>query len=590
MSGGAQANGEASPGDHLQSLYHYWLVGHQLEHGRAPWRDPYTFRPEAKPQPNYAGWPFGFLFWPLAAVFGLVGGWNVLQIVVYVLAGAFACAWLRELGLPRGPSLAGGLAFAIAPYRVQQSVGHLLGPISILLPLSLWAFERARRGSAWWLALSAAALASIPLSGQVHLALGVIPFVLAYALCRTRNRRLLAGALGGAVAAVAAGLLVRETLIKGSTESGGRKLAEITRYSANAGDFVSRHLDHGRSEQFVFLGWATPLLALAGLILLLRARHYGLAAVLALGVLIPLVLALGTNTPVYSALWHALPPFRFPRVPERLLPIACLCLAALLAFATARTRLAAVVIVLVLVDLHVHVYRESAAGRPEQVAYRGTGRVLELPVFDPSVHYGSVYLWYDTASQRERPGGYATTAPKSAKRSADRLQRLNCGDWSDGTAGELDRLGVKAIALHLGLYDRTQETTAWFAWQGLLDHGWSVQRIAGPVWLFERRRIGMLPSLPAPNPTSPVFCQGWYGDTGDGRYMSEIHAPFWFYGSGRIRLKFAPSSLRRRITVHGGHKVGWHLVTVDVPHLRRAADAQRRVGLRLLGFTSPSRE
>jgi hypothetical protein len=587
MSGGAHANGEASPGDHLQSLYHYWLVGHQLEHGRAPWRDPYTFRPEAKPQPNYAGWPFGFLFWPLAAVFGLVGGWNVLQIVVYALAGAFACAWLRELGLPRGPSLAGGLAFAIAPYRVQQSVGHLLGPISILLPLSLWAFERARRGSAWWLALSAAALASIPLSGQVHLALGVIPFVLAYALCRTRDRRLLAGALGGAAAAVAAGLLVRETLIKGSTESGGRKLAEITRYSANAGDFVSRHLDHGRSEQFVFLGWATPLLALAGLILLLRARRYALAGVLALGVLIPLVLALGTNTPVYSALWHALPPFRFPRVPERLLPIACLCLAALLAFATARTRLAAVVIVLVLVDLHVHVYRESAAGRPEQVAYRGAGRVLELPIFDPSVHYGSVYLWYDTASQRERPGGYSTTAPKVAKRTADRLQRLNCGDWSDGTAGELDRLGVQAIALHLGLYDRTQETTAWFAWQGLLEHGWSVQRTSGPVWLFERRRIGLLPSLPAPNPTSPVFCQGWYGDTGDGRYMSETHAPFWFYGSGRIRLRFAPSSLRRRITVHGGHKVGWHLVTVDVPHLRRVADVQRRVGLRLLGLTSP---
>src|SRR5262245_41558549 len=144
MSGGAPGHGEASPGDHLQTLYHYWLVGHQLEHGRAPWRDPYTFQPEAKPQPNYAGWPFGFLFWPLGAIFGLVAGWNLLQLLVYGLAGSFACAWLRELGLPRGPALVGGLVFAIAPYRVQQSVGHLLGPISILLPLSLWAFERRR--------------------------------------------------------------------------------------------------------------------------------------------------------------------------------------------------------------------------------------------------------------------------------------------------------------------------------------------------------------------------------------------------------------------------------------------------------------
>jgi hypothetical protein len=585
MSGGAPGNGEASPGDHLQSTYHYWLVGHQLEHGRAPWRDPYTFQPEAKPQPNYAGWPFGFLFWPLGAAFGLVAGWNLLQLVVYVLAGAFACAWLRELGLPRAPALAGGLVFAVAPYRVQQSVGHLLGPISILLPLSLWAFERARRGSGWWLALSGAAVASIPLSGQVHLALGAIPFVLAYAVCRTRDRRLVVGAAAGAVAAIGAGLLVRETLIKGSTESGGRKLAEITRYSANVGDLFSRHLEHGRSEQFVFVGWLTPLLALAGLVLLVRARRYALAALLAVGVLVPVVLALGTNTPLYSALWHALPPFRFPRVPERLLPIACLCIAGLIAFALARARVAVAVvaIALLLVDLHVQVYRESAAGHPDPVAYHGPGRVLELPVFDPSVHYGSVYLWYDTASQRERPGGYSTTAPRAAKHTADRLQRLNCGDWSGDTAGELDRLGVRAIALHVGLYDRVDASgsAAWFAWQSLLDHGWTVQRTAGPVWLFEHRGGGLRTTLRAPNPTTAVFCQGWYGDTGDGRYMSETHAPFWMHGTGRVSPRFAPSDLRPTVAVQRG-RAGWRLVTVDVPHLRRLPGENKRVGAKLL--------
>jgi hypothetical protein len=587
MSGGAPANGEASPGDHLQSLYHDWLVGHQLEHGRAPWRDPYTFQPEAKPQPNYAGWPFGFLFWPLGAAFGLVAGWNVLQLVVYVLAGAFTCAWLRELGLPRGAALAGGLVFALAPYRVEQSVGHLLGPISILLPLSLWAFERARRGSTWWLVLSAAAVASIPLSGQVHLALGAIPFVLAYALCRTGERRLLAGAVGGAVAALAAGLLVRETLIKGSTEAGGRKLAEITRYSAHLGDFFARHPGHGRSEQFVFVGWLAPLLALAGLILLVRARRYGLAAMLAVGVVIPAVLALGTHTPIYSAVWHALPPFRFPRVPERLLPIACLCLAALVAFALARTRLlvAAIAMALLLVDLHVHLYRVSAPGQPGRVAYHGPGRVLELPIFDPSVDQGSVYLWYDTASQRQRPSGYSTTAPKTAERTADRLQRLNCGDWSDGTAALLDGLGVRAIAVHLGLYHSGEAAS--FAVRSLGDRGWTVQRSAGPVLLFERSASGSVPILQAPNPTVPLFCQGWYGDTGNGRYMSETHAPLWVYGR-TIRLHFAPSTVQPRITVHGGRKQGWHLVTVDVPHLVRVAGQKNRVGAKLLRLvTSP---
>src|SRR4051794_35320810 len=406
LSGGAPAHGEASPGDHLQTLYHYWLVGHQLEHGRPPWRDPYTFRPEAKPQTNFPGWPYGILFWPLGAALGLVAGWNVLQILFYVLAGLAACAWLRELDLPRGPALAGGLAFAIAPYRVEQSVGHLLGPISILIPLSLWAFERARQGSRWWLALAGAALASIPLSGQVHLALGAIPFFLGYAFCRTRDRRLWLGAGAGALAAIGAGLVVRQTVIEQSTQSGGRSLGEITFYSVRLSDFVSRHVDHARSEQFVFLGWATPLVALAGLLFLVRARRVSLAVILGLGTIVPLVLALGTRTPIYSALWHALPPFRFPRVPERLLPIASLCIAALFAYAVAQSRrmiVSVLAVALLFVDLHAQVYGKSAPGDRVGAQPSAAGRLLELPLLDPGVHYGSVYLWYDMAAQRQRP-------------------------------------------------------------------------------------------------------------------------------------------------------------------------------------------
>src|SRR5438034_2561365 len=64
LAGGANGYGEAAAGDHLQTGYRLWLVGHQLEHGRAPWRDPYTFRPETRPQWNPAGWPFGLPYWP----------------------------------------------------------------------------------------------------------------------------------------------------------------------------------------------------------------------------------------------------------------------------------------------------------------------------------------------------------------------------------------------------------------------------------------------------------------------------------------------------------------------------------------------
>jgi hypothetical protein len=171
-----------TPGDHLQTVYSLWLPGHQLARGEAPWLDPYSFQPEIEPRVNFPGWPFAIVFGPLEAVFGTVAGWNLFVLLTYVGAGGCTALWLRALGLPVGAALVGGLAFALAPYRVAQSTGHLLGPISLLLPLALYGIERRRT----WLAV--AALASIPLSGQVHLALGAIPFALAYALARRRAR------------------------------------------------------------------------------------------------------------------------------------------------------------------------------------------------------------------------------------------------------------------------------------------------------------------------------------------------------------------------------------------------------------------
>jgi hypothetical protein len=601
LSGGAPSHGEAAPGDHLQTLYHWWLVGHQVDQGHAPWLDPYSFRPEAGAQPNFPGWPYGFLFWPLAAVFGSVAAWNALQLLLYVAAGLVTCAWLRELGLDRGASLAGGLAFAIAPYRVQQSVGHLLGPISILLALALWGVEHARRRGAWWLAVSAVSLASIPLSGQVHLALGAIPFFICYAAVRLRGGTCMSMRkahgytwVGLAVAgAVGAGILVRQTVIKGSTQAGGRALDEVRFYSARWGDFVTRNVDHARSEQYVYLGWVTPLLALVGLIVLVRARRFGLAAVLALGTVVPILLALGTRIPVYTALWHAFPPFRFPRVPERLLPIACLCIAGLVAFAVSRARsavIAVLVVALLFLDLHARVYGRSAAGNRSIVA-DVRSRLLELPVFDPGIHYGSVYLWYDTAAEVQRPGGYSTTAPIAAKTTARRLERLNCGDWSGNTGALLHRFGIRTIALHLGLFLRNSAVPnrTYFAWRGLVGHGWTVERRSSAAWVFVRGHGAGAPPVTAPPTAQPVFCEGWYGNVGSGRYMSEPHAPFWIYGTGAVKLTFTASQLPPTFTVDERvqqgptlklGKKGWHVVTVDVPHLV-PGPIGKKVGLRL---------
>jgi hypothetical protein len=450
--------GGAAPGDHLQVGYQLWLAGHNLARGAAPWRDPYSFQPVAEPGSVFLGWLFAVPWWAVAAPLGPVAAWNAFTLGSYVLAGALACAWLRTLAVPRAAALAGGLAFTLAPYRVAQSAGHLLGPLSALLPLSLWAFERGRRGSPGWYALAAGGLAAIPLSGQLHLALGAIPFFLAYVLVRTRARAPLAAAGAAAAAAAGAGLIVRNATIDGSIAEGGRSLRAVAFYSVDPQDFVAPYLRSG-IEQMVFLGWVTPLLALAGLAVLVRGRSYGLAAVLGAGLLLPALLALGTKLPTYELLWRYVPGFGFPRVPARLMPIAALALAALVALLLARfrsPRVAAAALVLLFVDLRVPVYGAAAAD-PANGAYAALrdappGGLLELPVFTPERHFASVYLYYRMQAPREGPAGYSTVAPLEADAVLRRLRPLNCGRWTEARARLVAELGVRYVAVHRGLY------------------------------------------------------------------------------------------------------------------------------------------
>jgi hypothetical protein len=452
----AAGHGEAAAGDHLQLGWAFWLPGHQIEHGAAPWADPYSFRPEAAAAPNLQGWLLGAPFWPLRALFGDVWAYDLIVLLSFLAAGGLACWWLRALGLARGAALAGGLVFALAPYRVGQSTGHLLGLIAFLLPAVLLALEKRRF---WW---AAAALTAIPLSGQIHLALGAVLLALGYAWARLpRADWWKAAAAAGVASAIA--IVVQRTVVAGSILGGGRSFAQVDHYSAELSDFVTRGVGAG-IEELVFMGWLTPVLALAGLWAIRRQR--GLAAFLGLSLLVPCVLALGANVPLYEPLWHALPPLRFARVPERLLPIACLSLAALVGFALDRAAasdnvalsrrgrlpavlLAAVTMMLLALDLRVPVFGAVAADTPSSAyaAIRGDGRLLELPVFRPDIHFGSVYLGYARQSPRERPQGYSTTAPPAADRLARRLRGLSCGR---GTVPP--ELGVGFVAVHRGLY------------------------------------------------------------------------------------------------------------------------------------------
>jgi hypothetical protein len=441
MAEGRAGHGEVGPGDHLQTGYQLWLVGHQFEHGRAPWRDPYSFQPEVKPRWNLAGWPFGLVYWPLKRAFGTVLAWNLFVLLGFLGAGGLTALWLRELRLRRGAALTGGLALALAPYlQAQSSGGHLLAWIAMLLPLSLYGLERARRGAAWWLALSGAALASIPLSGQLHLALGAIPFFALYALVRFRR------AVALVLPALVAGLLANFAVVRGTTGATGRSFGQVERYSADVPDFLSRN--QHELEGIVYLGWSVLLLAVAGFAVLIAQRRWGLSLALGLGSLVPALLALGANLPGYETLWRHTPGLRQTRVPERLMPIACLALAALVAVAVSRMSwpgTAAIVAVLLLFDLHLGFFHPTAADEHNRayavLSSQPSGPLLELPVFLPDDQDASVYLYYLMQAPREHYSGYSTTAPLAAAAAVRKLQGAPCL-----------RLvaGVRYIAAHYG--------------------------------------------------------------------------------------------------------------------------------------------
>jgi hypothetical protein len=593
-----------------------------------PWLDPFQFRPESAPTVNPAVWPYGLVFWPLYHIFGIVLGWNLFVLFTFVAAGLTMLAWLRELDLSWGPALVGGLVFEIAPYRALQSHGHLLGPITVLLPLSLWALERGRRGNPLWLLLSAVAIASIPLSGQVHLAIGAIPLYLGYALVRlpavTRRLALyLVGVTAGVLLSVAAGLLIQHTVIDGSIGQRGRPLAALGQYSAQWLDFVARDPRHG-PESYVFLGWLTPLVAIAGLIVLVRNDRRWLAVLLGVAAVVPMLLALGTNTPLYRPIRDVVPGLHYARVPERLMPIACLAIAALVAFALQglldgelvpgpalpAVAIVAVALILFAGDLHFEALKATAADAGNR-AYKALarerpgGRLLEVPVFLPDINYGSVYQYYDTEVRRQRPGGYSTTAPRIADAAARKLRPINCGDWTTGQARTLQRQDVRELAFHVGLFQHNPAVLgpAWFAWRGLVQQGYRPWAHDGAITMLDRRHgQGPPPAAPVPEPShdTAVLCSGWYENDGNGRAMNANHSLIWVYGNlvrldmrsskklpvrfsvdGKLRLQRTLDQPVQVIPVPLGRR-GWHLVSLDTGTLPTVNG--RKEGARVLSY------
>jgi hypothetical protein len=150
-----------------------------------------------------------------------------------------------------------------------------------------------------------------------------------------------------------------------------------------------------------------------------------------------------------------------------------------------RVLVVAVAAVLLAADLHVAVFGAVAPDNANAAyaAVHEQGRLLELPVFRPGIHFGSVYLAYARQSPRERPQGYSTTARLQPYLLARALRGLSCG------RGTLPvTLGVRFIAIHRGLYRQSR----WFgahcpdaAEAALHARGWRLLARDGAISTWE---------------------------------------------------------------------------------------------------------
>ena len=446
------------------------------------------------------------MYWPLEntlafsdalvgyAPFGLIGEgfeaaiarYDLLFLFAYALAFLGAYLLARELGLgPLAAALA-GVAYAYAPWRLEQD-GHLHVISSGGIPLALFLFVRGyRRGSArtvfaGWLVAAWQLALGFTLGLMFAYLLGALALLLLLSWRRRRPaRRVVAATAAGAAVFAAVGILLalpyqevrddhpesERTAETVAAFSGGPEMfaaasglstvwGPITEPVRDELDFVP--------EQTLFPGLLVVLLAGFGLTRaspLSKRMRIGLGV----GVLAVAVLSLGFQTPAhgvpypYRALYELAPGWDAIRTPGRLNTLTSLGLA-LLAAAGAqrlgRRRLVAVLLpVIVLVEGAGFPYPHPTVAKPPAGLEQATAPRLHLPMYE---YESRRFLVWSTEGFPEVVNGRGSFKPTEF----DELEQL-MGSFPDRPVlAHLRQLGVNTVVLHPDIV----AGTAWEDWE-----------------------------------------------------------------------------------------------------------------------------
>lgn len=529
---------EMIAGDHLQLMYHFWLMDDMLSGKTRFFHNLYEFNTgddDARYKPGSYYVPFSLLYALGSLLGGRSFGWNFSGFLsLWLTCYLTWCLARRYTSRDTVACIAAAISI-ILPYRWHALLGGSpTGFAMMWIPALCLGLDMAVRESrvAGGVLAGVALLFSSWCDGHVFFFGALVtPFWCVVAFLKRDDfqwgkrheyirlaRALLPVPLISIAAYVLLNMLNRE--LSESMMSAGRSPGEVAIFSPVwQGLFSWKNL--GISNQ-IYIGYVLPVTIIAGLVVLglHLLSHHGptwrrttIAGILCIAILGLICLALGMKGPFGGRLLllcrKIIPPYAMIRQPAKIFCLMPTFLAVASALALTsfvpltipkRCRIAclAVVALLITVEYRSRISPTICRLQMEQPAYQAaakdaeiekrTAHVLVLPLWPGDSHWSSLYQHYSSLYRIRMVNGYSPVVSKDYFENVFRkFESANKGTLSDTQLDDLQSMGVGYVILHEDAFpEKVSPLPVTFTLKQLLNTPrLRLLKQHGPIWTFK---------------------------------------------------------------------------------------------------------
>jgi hypothetical protein len=473
-------------GDHLQQLYRYSLVRHNLDRGHTPYFSGYQFALGSDQKtPHDEGWiffPFSLLSALLGAIFGDTAAFNLMIVLSFVFAASGAYCLAYWVAGERFPAIIVSLWFSGLWMRTSFAFNELVFAVEVgLIPLIIYLFEYGRehhqnKVALAFLGLSVAGLAFANF-GLLYwvIVLGSPYFIFRGVEWAMSNRRAPA-VFVLSLWPVMPGLLLAgvnvayvSKLISSSTLGGGQAYSEIAGYAPTGGQLLARYGGNEFTLYYGLLAIVAVLVLLAGWLQPKIRRHPARMLIVACTIagVFGLLLSFGPNLKAllgfdaYRFIFDYVPGAKGTRTTGRFTLVAAaffipLLTAAvqslmhfksrILGFAVGIALLTMVVVDAKYGDASMSLVEENNRAWASLAGESGT--VLGLPIDSGTGHKNAEFVWQSLRYNLRAVNGYSSFHSPEWRDRVKPLFDLNQGRFDSTVAQTLRQIGVRHVVVY----------------------------------------------------------------------------------------------------------------------------------------------